>query len=195
MFQFTGFPSWLTPERYVFNITGCPIRTSADQCSFATPRSFSQLTTSFIVSESLGIHHTLLFYFLFLFTFFISTLFYSRVRHSNPPCFLSAHLSIHQTSAFQIFMTSFPPVKELFTNLTHYLSRNSFKPLALLSLRVVCIISLLSFSSPLWKMISFTYCRFVDLSICRFVTFNFQLLTFNFQLLTSFKWRIRESNP
>ena len=58
MFQFTGFPSWLTPERYVFNITGCPIRTSADQCSFATPRSFSQLTTSFVVSESQGIPHT-----------------------------------------------------------------------------------------------------------------------------------------
>ena len=38
-------------------------------------------------------------------------------------------------------------------------------------------------------------CWFVDLSICQFVTFNFQLSTFNFQLLTSFKWRIRESNP
>ena len=45
----------------VFNHRGCPIRTSADQSSFATPRSFSQLTTSFVVSESLGIPHTLLF--------------------------------------------------------------------------------------------------------------------------------------
>ena len=54
-----------------------------DQRSFATPHGFSQLTTSFIVSESLGIHHTLFVRFLFLFTFILSTLFYSRVRHSN----------------------------------------------------------------------------------------------------------------
>ena len=37
---------------------GCPIRTSADQFLFADPRSFSQLTTSFLASESLGIPHT-----------------------------------------------------------------------------------------------------------------------------------------
>ena len=43
---------------YGFTIVGCPIRTSADQRSFAPPRSFSQLTTSFVVSESLGIPHT-----------------------------------------------------------------------------------------------------------------------------------------
>ena len=46
---------------YVFNIEGFPIRTSMDQRSFATPHSFSQLTTSFVVSESQGIHHTPLF--------------------------------------------------------------------------------------------------------------------------------------
>src|SRR5690606_6937199 len=59
MFQFSG----LSPlaGSMVFNHRGCPIRTSADQSSFATPRSFSQLTTSFVVSESLGIPHTLLF--------------------------------------------------------------------------------------------------------------------------------------
>jgi hypothetical protein len=37
---------------------GCPIRTSADQFVCANPRSFSQLTTSFVASESLGIRHT-----------------------------------------------------------------------------------------------------------------------------------------
>jgi hypothetical protein len=52
MFQFPGF----LLSRYCFTITGCPIRTSADQQSFALPRSFSQLTTSFVISESLGIH-------------------------------------------------------------------------------------------------------------------------------------------
>ena len=45
----------------VFNLQGCPIRTSMDLRSFATPHSFSQLTTSFVVSESQGIHHTPLF--------------------------------------------------------------------------------------------------------------------------------------
>ena len=36
---------------------GCPIRRSADQRPFAPTRGFSQLTTSFIASVSLGIHH------------------------------------------------------------------------------------------------------------------------------------------
>ena len=45
-------------EWLVFNQTGCPIRTSADQFVCANPRSFSQLTTSFFASESLGIRHT-----------------------------------------------------------------------------------------------------------------------------------------
>ena len=40
---------------------GFPIRKSTDQSSFATPRSLSQLTTSFIGSESQGIHHAPLF--------------------------------------------------------------------------------------------------------------------------------------
>jgi hypothetical protein len=40
-----------------------------------------------------------------LFTFLFSTLFYSRVRHSD------------STLADLFFMTSFPPVKELFTGL------------------------------------------------------------------------------
>ncbi len=41
--------------------TGCPIRTSTDHRSFAPPRGFSQLTTSFVVSGSPGIPHTPLF--------------------------------------------------------------------------------------------------------------------------------------
>ena len=41
----------------VFNSMGCPIRTSADHRMCASPRSFSQLTTSFFASESLGILH------------------------------------------------------------------------------------------------------------------------------------------
>ena len=56
MFQFPAFAI-----SQVFYLTGCPIRTSTDQRLFAPPRSFSQLTTSFVASESLGIRHTLLF--------------------------------------------------------------------------------------------------------------------------------------
>ena len=37
---------------------GCPIRKSADQRPFAPPRGLSQLITSFIACESLGIRHT-----------------------------------------------------------------------------------------------------------------------------------------
>ena len=48
---------------YVFNIKGFPIRTSTDLRSFAPPRCFSQLTTSFVASGSQGIPHTLLFRF------------------------------------------------------------------------------------------------------------------------------------
>ena len=59
MFQFPGFaPVARYPD---FIGMGCPIQTSADQIVFANPRSFSQLITSFIASESLGIPHTLLF--------------------------------------------------------------------------------------------------------------------------------------
>ena len=59
MFQFTGFP----PHGYGFairyhgsSVVGCPIQISADRCVFATPRSFSQLITSFIGSQCQGIH-------------------------------------------------------------------------------------------------------------------------------------------
>lgn len=58
MFQFPGFaPSigWCRP----FRPAGCPIRTRPDQLLFADPRTFSQLTASFIASESLGILRSL----------------------------------------------------------------------------------------------------------------------------------------
>ena len=50
------------PFRYhIFNMVGCPIRKSADRNVCAIPRSLSQLITSFIASESLGIPHAPLF--------------------------------------------------------------------------------------------------------------------------------------
>ena len=57
MFQFpalaSGFAGW-----YPFRIPGCPIRRSAGQGLFAPRRGFSQLITSFVASESQGIHQT-----------------------------------------------------------------------------------------------------------------------------------------
>ena len=57
MFQ---FPAFASPERRcpVFNRTGCPIRKSAGQGSFAPHRGLSQLITSFIACKSLGIHRS-----------------------------------------------------------------------------------------------------------------------------------------
>ncbi len=45
-------------NRDILKRMGFPIRTSADRFVFANPRSFSQLVTSFIASESLGILRT-----------------------------------------------------------------------------------------------------------------------------------------
>ena len=58
MFQ---FPACAPVSRCTaFNRTGSPIQTSPDHFLFADPRSFSQLTTSFFASGSLGILRSLL---------------------------------------------------------------------------------------------------------------------------------------
>ena len=59
---------------------GCPIRTSADQFVCANPRSFSQLTTSFVASESLGIRHTPL---TISFLIYISIFLYSALESAR----------------------------------------------------------------------------------------------------------------
>ena len=56
MFQFPALASCLA-GCHPFRMTGCPIRISAGQWSFAPHRGFSQLITSFIASESQGIRH------------------------------------------------------------------------------------------------------------------------------------------
>ena len=56
-------------RQYIFNILGCPIRKSTTQRLFAPYRSLSQLITSFIASEILGILHALLITF-FCYSFF-----------------------------------------------------------------------------------------------------------------------------
>ena len=59
MFQFPGFPSiryGLAYGSMRSSHRGFPIRISPDLWIFAPPRSFSQLVTSFIGSQCLGIH-------------------------------------------------------------------------------------------------------------------------------------------
>ena len=51
---------WFTARWYGIAVPGFPIRISPDQCSFAAPRSFSQLVTSFIGSWCQGIPLALL---------------------------------------------------------------------------------------------------------------------------------------
>jgi hypothetical protein len=70
-FSSAGLPPKLLRDIPDFSRMGCPIRTPADRKLFAPPRSFSQLVTSFFASESLGIHHTPLLYFLLLVTLYI----------------------------------------------------------------------------------------------------------------------------
>ena len=62
MFQFRRFPSISYEFTYGcmdYLHADCSIRTSTDQCLLTTPRSFSQLTTSFFGSQCQGIHSTL----------------------------------------------------------------------------------------------------------------------------------------
>ena len=54
MFQFPAFAP-ACRRCQAFSLTGCPIRNPPDHYLFAVPRRFSQLTTSFFASRSLGI--------------------------------------------------------------------------------------------------------------------------------------------
>ena len=59
MFQFPGFPSIRYGLAYGYQrsaLMGFPIRISPDRWIFAPPRSFSQLVTSFLGPQCLGIH-------------------------------------------------------------------------------------------------------------------------------------------
>ena len=57
MFQFPALAS-RNAGWHPVRMPGCPIRKSADQRPPAPPRGFSQLVTSFLASESLGIRRT-----------------------------------------------------------------------------------------------------------------------------------------
>ena len=68
---------------------GCPIRIFTDQRLFAPPRNFSQLITSFFVSESQGIPRTPLLTFFYLLYLQVNLYFYllfsQYVKELRPP--------------------------------------------------------------------------------------------------------------
>ena len=64
MFQFPTFAFHNNVEWYALRVPGCPIRIPADRFVFANPRGFSQLITSFVAFQSLGIPHVPLFTFI-----------------------------------------------------------------------------------------------------------------------------------
>ena len=92
MFQFPG--SAPLARCHAFSVAGCPIRTPADQFLFADPRSFSQLTTSFFASESLGIPHTP----------FLTSLF------DSPNVLVARVFSLQSTHLLLLFYSTISPV-------------------------------------------------------------------------------------
>ncbi len=56
--EFAAYDYESIVRSWAFIPGGCPIRRSPDQSLLAAPRSLSQLSTSFIASDCLGIHHT-----------------------------------------------------------------------------------------------------------------------------------------
>ena len=83
---------------------GCPIRKSRDQRLFAPPPSLSQLITSFIASQSLGIHRSLLFAFFILVarTWFrhVTTSWFKYSMHS-----LDCSIVLHCFTTFSLFLS------------------------------------------------------------------------------------------
>jgi hypothetical protein len=97
MFQFPG--SAPIARYQAFSLVGCPIRTPADQLLFADPRSFSQLTTSFFASESLGIPHTPFFTsFRFTFVLVARILFISKDYPSTTYFYYFSSMSMNSLS-------------------------------------------------------------------------------------------------
>ena len=83
---------------------GCPIRKSRDHRLFAPPPSLSQLITSFIASQSLGIHRSLLFAFFILVarTWFrhVTTSWFKYSMHS-----LDCSIVLHCFTTFSLFLS------------------------------------------------------------------------------------------
>lgn len=104
--------------RHVFNMPGCPIRTPADQGSFAPPRRFSQLTASFVASGSQGIPHAPLVRFRFAARRLAPGVLFqapSRFSGRSSPAFEGRLGSLSSTKPFLLSLSFSPSlVNELF---------------------------------------------------------------------------------
>ena len=111
---------------------GFPIRISRDQRLFAPPPSFSQLITSFIASESLGIHHLPFFYFFILTSQFSYTIIQSLhdtvgfFIFSSFYAFLKIRFKFHSYVQLIYLHTSFD-IRNLFSVLSIMSKNSSFR--------------------------------------------------------------------
>lgn len=205
MFQFSGLTSDIIG--YSIARVGCPIRIFTDQRLFAPPRNFSQLITSFFVSESQGIPRTPLltfFYLLYLqvnlviFYFylffpnmsknFITRLFTSRLPNRLSFCFQIVWVKrgYYRIRTDSICATAYPCLKSFKFKVSSFkfVSTRKFP---------------LFYYSPSNKL--YERCVVLPLIVCLFVLiFLFSLLNCRTAVLSSirtlvFWWRIRESNP
>ena len=97
---------WLEPcgSWMAFSHPGCPIRMSADQSLFAAPRSFSQLTTSFLAVRSLGILRSL-FFASFFFSYSLLSTLISNFFLSEPFQTFVFHVSLKLQSLIFLLQT------------------------------------------------------------------------------------------
>ena len=104
MFQFRRFPSISYEFTYGcmdYLHADCSIRTSTDQCLLTTPRSFSQLTTSFIGSQCQGIHSTLFYALPFVsWSLSRSLMIFLLLQFFHPTWFLMSFLYLLVVSSF-----------------------------------------------------------------------------------------------
>src|SRR5690606_40574812 len=107
---------------------GCPIRKSTDQFAFADPRGLSQLITSFIASESLGIPRVP------LFTFFtgIAFCYYAAAFDIYTGMLRNDSSGIHRISPHHI--KHIPALSLLLSSLVIFLLFQYFRDLFLLYL-------------------------------------------------------------
>ena len=170
MFQFPGYAP--LARYHAFSMVGCPIRTPADHVLFADPRSFSQLITSFVASESLGILHTLFSYFFFqvirllllmtrLCARFTREVSFSRIAPENiDPFYYSSIFNMSMNSLLGLlaqtpFRNGSSLLKDL--NIRQRCQSIVHGQLSMVSCQHILSIFL---SHPTWTTSTITYCHF-----------------------------------
>ena len=185
MFQFTGLTSDIIG--YLIAKVGCPIRIFTDQRLFAPPRNFSQLITSFIVSESQGIPRTPLLTFFYLLYLQVNLNFYLFAFPICQRTFLtfSPRLSseARMLIAFWIMLKrGYHRIRTSFLCATAYPFEVSSSMFQVQSCASILIIVTICFFNILFER-----CR-----LCALFLYSYSL---SYLKVLLFWWRIRESNP